>query len=466
MEPERQAAPEPVVAPQATPAGVGPIAAGPVGAGPVVGGFAGFGNAPVRPSSAAHVLALQRAAGNQAVSNLIQRDDKEKTPVTGAGDFGISGGEPQTGGTVTAKPDGDGVRAESPDVKYQPAKVWLNEGKTLEGSQNFGFVQNLVSSTRGATYRRGGDPAGDITSEPREGHGKAYDAVSDPTDDTKIHKGVFAPFYWPPSSMNDENVQAAPAETDPAAHDKPGFTLPAKVDDGRLTEFTGADSFKLGVAVKKGDAVYTLKAFDWSVPWDVKVDKDLNGAGKAVQSSEVQNLLKDGPDTSLGAKDWSLKPKSGDVFEGFSTQAEAMKRSPAELLNWIHKAAQYDQLSYQNICAALDAKAPSLSVDITCDTTHVNFGKDILSASVLRDGNLIRSEGGIRLNNGESHSLSLSWADAFGSAANIKPGTVLKVELYVTANNWEVGHGFMSPFSGSSPQLTPGDGRYKVSVSL
>ena len=99
------------------------------------------------------------------------------------------------------------MRAESPDVKYQPAKVWLQEGKTLGGSQNFGFVQNLVTSTRGAVWRRGGDPAGEITANQREGQGKAYDAVSDPNDDTKIHKAVFAPFYWPPSSMNDDNVE-------------------------------------------------------------------------------------------------------------------------------------------------------------------------------------------------------------------------------------------------------------------
>ena len=46
------------------------------------------------------------------------------------------------------------------------------------------------------------------------------------------------------------------------------------------------------------------------------------------------------------------------------------------------------------------------------------------------------------------------------------PGTVLKVELYVTKESWEVGHGFMSPFSSTSPQLTPGDGRYKIKVSL
>ena len=415
------------------------------------------------------VLAMQRSAGNQAVTALLQRQEEatqEKTPVAGAGDFGVSGGEPQVGGNVTAKPDGDGVRAESPDVKYTPAKVWLQEGKTLGGSQNFGFVQNLVTSTRGAVYRRGGDPAGDITSEPREGHKKAYDAVSDPNDDTKINKRVFPPFYWPPGSINDENVAGSPAETDPVAHDQPGFTLPAKKDDGRLTEFTGSDQFKLGVAVKKGDAVYTLKAFDWSVPWDIKVDQSLNGAGKAVQSKEVQDLLKDGPDTGLGEKDWSLRPGSGDVFEGFSTQAEAMKRSPKELLNWIGKARQFDQLSYQNICAALDSKAPSVTVDINCDTTHVNFGPDVLSASVLRDGQLIKSESGLRLNSGESTSLSLSWADAVGSAANIQAGTVLKVELYVTKERWEVGHGFMSPFNSTSPQLTPGDGRYTIAVSL
>ncbi len=454
MESEHAAVPQPEVA--------APAAAPAVGG----GGGAPLGALLAGPMTPARVLSMQRSAGNSAVTTLLQRQEKEKTPVAGPGDFGVSGGDPQVGGNVTAKPDGDGVRAESPDVKYTPAKVWLQEGKTLGGSQNFGFVQNLVTSTRGAVYRRGGDPAGDITSEPREAHKKAYDAVSDPNDDSKINKRVFPPFYWPPGSINDENVAGSPAETDPVAHDQPGFTLPAKEDDGRLTEFVGSDQFKLGVAVKKDAAVWTLRAFDWSVPWDMKVDQSLNGAGKAVQSKEVQDLLKDGPDTSLGEKDWSLRPGSGDVFEGFSTPAEAMKRSPKELLNWIGKARQFDQLSYQNICAALDSKAPSVTVDINCDTTHVNFGKDILSASVLRDGQLIKSESGLRLNSGESTSLSLSWADAFGSAANIQAGTVLKVELYVTKERWEVGHGFMSPFNSTSPQLTPGDGRYTITVSL
>jgi hypothetical protein len=454
VEAEHAAAPQPEVAASAA----APAALGAAPLGPVAG-----------PLTPARVLAMQRGAGNAAVTAMLQRQEatKDKTPVAGAGDFGVDGGAPKVSGSATAKPDGaDLVRAESPDVKYEPAKVWLKEGKELGGSQNFGFVQNLVTSTRGAVWRAGGKPDGEVTANTREGRSKAYDAVSDPKDDAKLHPSVYAPFYWPPSSMNDENVEANPAQTDPAAHDQPGFSLPVKNNGGRLTEFVGADQFKLGVAVKKGDAVWTLRAFDWSVPWDMEVDDNLNGAAKALQSSEVKDLLRDGPDTALGEKDWSLKPNSGDVFEGFATQAEAMKRTPKELLNWIHKAKQYDPRSYANIVSALDAKAPDVTVDITCDTTHVNFGKDVLSASVLRDGTLIRSEGGIRLDSGESHSLTLGWSEAFGSASTLTSGTVLKVELFVTENRWEIGHGFMAPFNGSSPQLTPGDGRYKVKVSV
>ncbi len=423
------------------------------------GGAGGFSPQSMTPAA---VLALQRSAGNSAVSSMLMRVDK--TPVAGAADFGISGGEPQSSGTVTAKPvDGEMVRAESPDVKFAQAKVWLQDDKTLEGSQNFGFIQNLVSSNRGTVYRRGGDPAGDFVAELHDGHGKAWDAVSDPKDDSKTNKGVFAPFYWPPSTITDDNVSGDPATTDPNAHDQPGFSMPTEHEGGRITEFKGEDKFKLGVGVKKGDATHMLKAHDWSVPWAIQVGKDLNGAGKAIASSQVQDPLRDGPDASL--KNWSLEKGSGQVWEGFATQEEAMQRSASQLMDWLLIAKDHDAVSYGNICAALDAKAPSISVKINCDTTDSNFTDDVLSASVLRDGALVKSEGGIKMNNGNDHTVSVGWAEAFGSAANIKGGMVLKVELYVTAESFEVGHGFMPPFKGTSPMLTPRDGRYTISVS-
>ena len=54
---------------------------------------------------------------------------------------------------------------------------------------------------------------------------------------------------------------------------------------------------------------------------------------------------------------------------------------------------------------------------------------------------MVRSEGSIKLNNGESKSLALSSSEAFGSASTLTPGTMLKVELYVTESSSEVGRG-------------------------
>jgi hypothetical protein len=447
VEPQRESVPAPEIA---------PAAAGP--AAPAAAAM-GFGPGSMTPAA---VLALQRSAGNSAVSSMLMRQDK--TPVTGAADFGISGGEPQASGTVTARPvAGDMVRVESPDVKFSQASVWLQDDKTLQGSQNFGFIQNLVSSDRGTVYRRGGDPAGEFVAEMHDGHGKAWDAVSGDKDG-EVNKGVFAPFYWPPSTITDENVSGDPAKTDPAAHDQPGVSMPAEHEGGRVTEFKGEDKFKLGVGVKKGDAVHMLKAHDWSVPWAVQVGKDLNGAGKAIASSPVQDALRDGPDPSL--KNWSLEKGSGQVWEGFATPEEANKRTASQLLDWLLIAKDHDPVSYQNICAALDSKAADVKVTVTCDTTHANFSNDAVSLQVLRDGTLIRTEGGLSMNNGDTHTMSLGWGEAFGSAANIKGGMVLKVEAFVTGNNWEIGHGFMPPFKGSSPQLTPGDGKYHVSVAI
>ena len=200
------------------------------------------------------------------------------------------------------------VRAESPDVKFSPAKVWLQDDKTLGGSQNFGFIQNLVSSNRGTVYRRGGDPAGDFVAELHDGHGKAWDAVSDRTTTPKSTRACSTPFYWPPSTITDDNVSGDPAD-DRSGRPRPArrSACPPSTRAGAVTEFKGEDKFKLGVGVKKGDAVHMLKAYDWSVPWGVQVGKDLNGAGKAIASSQVQDPLRDGPDTTPE----ELEPREG-----------------------------------------------------------------------------------------------------------------------------------------------------------
>jgi hypothetical protein len=412
----------------------------------------------------ARVLALQRTAGNRAVANLLQRDDTPKTPVAGAGDFGVSGGVPVATGTTRVFPDADNtVTIQAPRVELD-GQAWVKDGKELGGSAYLGVIQNLVSSDRATVYRHGGDPNGDIVAEIHRGEANKWDAASDPATKGKTAQ-AFAPFYWQPGSIDDTNTEKTPAKPTRLGTpwDQPDFSMKVNNGPGRVTQFKGHDTFKMGLAVKKDSTVYMLTGTEWTVSWDAQVDASLNGAGKAVQTQAIQDLLKDGPDASL--KDWSLADDAGHVFEGFSTPAEAMKRTPSQLLNWIFAAREHDQTSYQNICTALDSMNPTLTVKIACDTTDGLIGRDLMSASVLRNGALVKSVGNIQLKSGESEELHLSWSEAMGSAAALTPGTAMTVVLNVGADRLESAGNIAFPFKGSAT-LTPGTGKYLVSLSL
>ncbi len=412
----------------------------------------------------ARVLALQRTVGNQAVTALLSRDDvPTPTPVTGAGDFGHSGGAPVSSGSVTATPNGsDKVRVQAPSVALD-GEAWLKKDKTLGTTAYIGIVQNLVHSDRGAVYRHGGDPNGEITAEHHTAEGNKRDAVSDPTNPSQ--PGTFAPFYWKPGTIDDSNVEGNAAK---ATHlgtpmDQPEYSMPVSDGPGRITSFKGHDNFKMGMAVKNEAAIHMLTGSEWSVSWDVAVDASMNGSGKAVQTKAIQDLLKDGPDPNL--KDWSLAPGAGSAFEGFSTVALAMQRTPAQLLGWLFAARDHDPTSYKNICAALDAKAPDLTVAIHCDTTDSYTSKDSVIANVTRNGGLVRTEAGIHLNNGEDHVLKVGWADAFGGAAGITAGMAIGVELMIGSDGISAIATLPFPYNGSRA-LAPGTGKYNVKLTV
>jgi len=417
--------------------------------------------------SPARVIALQRTVGNRAVSALLQRDDTQKTQAAGPGDFGVSGGVPSGAGTATASPGANNtVTAKSAKVTLD-GEAWLQDGKTLDQSAYFGVIQNLVTSNRGAQYRHGGDPNGEIVAEPHSGEAGKWDAAIDPQKDAKGNDKpqTFAPFYWVPGNIDANHTKENHAKPTRLGTpwDQPEFSMPVNNGPGRLTSFKGQDVFKMGLAVKKDASVWMLTGNQWTVSWDIPVDASLNGAGKAVETQKIKDLLKDGPDPSL--KDWSLDPKAGSAFEGFSTEAEAMKRTPGELLNWIFAAKSYDQVSYRNICAALDNKNPNFAIDIACATTDATFGSDVLSASVKRNGALVKSEGGIRLNNGESHTINVSWSDMIGSAGGLTPGMAITVELYVGGDSAQATASFAFPFKGSQ-SVKPASGDYGITLSL
>ncbi len=217
------------------------------------------GSAPLTPLlgalSPARVIALQRTVGNRAVSALLQRDDAQKTHAGGPGDFGVSGGVPSGSGTATASPGGGNtVTAKSAKVTLD-GEAWLLDGKQLGTSAYFGVIQNLVSSNRGAQYRHGGDPNGEIVAEPHSGEASKWDAAIDPQKDAKGNDKpqTFAPFYWQPGNIDDSNDKSNHAKPTRLGTpwDQPEFSMPVQNGAGRLTAFKGQDVFKMGLAVKK-----------------------------------------------------------------------------------------------------------------------------------------------------------------------------------------------------------------------
>ena len=423
------------------------------------------GSSPHGALTPARVVALQRTVGNRAVGAILAREKPEPTPAAGPGDFGFSGGTPSASGATTAAPNGaDKVKALAPKVTLD-GQAWLKEGKTI-GTAYVGIVQNLAHSDRAAVYRHGGDANGEITAEHHLAQGNKWDAVNDPAAAAKNEMApqTFAPFYWQPNNIDDQNTETNKAGVTRLGtpFDQPEFSMPVQDGAGRITEFKGKDTFKTGIGVKKGDTTWMLNGSEWSVNWNVPVDATLSGAGKAIESAVIKDLIKDGPDPSL--KDWSLKPGAGSAFEGFSTVDLAMKRTPAELLKWLFAARDHDPTSYKNICGALDAKAPELKVKVACETTDSSFHADSVTTTVKRNGAVVKIDSGHSLNNGDSTTVTVAWADAFGSAAGLTPGTAIGVELLIGAD--VQGMTTMPfPFSGSA-QLTPGGGKYTVSLSL
>jgi hypothetical protein len=451
MEGEHQALPEPAPAHTgAAPAAAMAPAPG-AGMGPPVGGL----------TTPAAVLALQRTAGNAAVTRaLLAREEQEKTKVASAGDFTATGGEPTADGvtTVTKDPeDATKAKAVAPKVTM-PATVKLKEGKTLEETGKLGHIQNLTSSTRGGTYRKGGDPQGEIVSQHREGRANRRDAASDRDDDSKIHPGALFPFYWPPVNI-DDNAVNLPVDTKADTYDQPEFKMPIESEGGgRLTNFVGQDNFLLAAAVKTSYGIFKFDAFTWSANWDVAVDKDSNGAGKALEKAKAK--LGESPDETL--EDWSLRPGSSDVWEAFATVDEAMKRSPAELLQWVGGARAHDPVSHRNIVTALNAKNPAFTATFTCVKTHDTVGRDTVHVKASSGGDTYKTAT-VKLKEREPHELSFTLAELFGSADAIGPSTQVTLEISHVDSGEEATASFRMT---GSKELTVGSGTYTAAMTV
>ena len=202
--------------------------------GPPIGGL----------TTPAAVLALQRSAGNAAVTRaLLARDEaktEEKTKVTGAGDFLPSGGEPQGEGVTTVTKDpGDATKARALAPKVtMPASVKLKPGKTLgkrpasTATSRTSPPPRAAAPTARAATRRARSSASTARGAPT-----AATPPATPPTTRRSTRARPSPFYWPPVPI-DDNAENVAVET------KDGHARPARVQDADRERGRAADELR------------------------------------------------------------------------------------------------------------------------------------------------------------------------------------------------------------------------------
>ena len=121
----------------------------------------------------------------------------------------------------------------------------------------------------------------------------------------------------------------------------------------------------------------------------------------------------------------AIQAESEAALAHFATPQQALAHPPAELLDHLLPAQAADPAIHAAICAALDALAPRVAVRVTCTAAaaptalrlHVRgpAGGEAVGTTELGPGFLV--------------TLELAFADAFGAAAAIGPGSALVLRL-------------------------------------
>lgn len=358
------------------------------------------GFSPAAPRTPAGVLALQRSAGNAAVTELLSRkkkpdpaDPAASTTVTG-NDVEFTGGVPTLTGTTEVKPANVGAgstRVFGPTMSVK-AEVSLKSGVELETGLAVGYIQTMTQADRVAVYTSDGTPSGQKLVEEHVSvlMGKTQDAAGHFQEDKNrnLVKGpdgrpVFERDAGPPWFASPGVLDDAAKTQSPQASDHPSFPVPLEVKDpkgnvAKLAQTKGAESFQIALAIKDGQAApIKLAITNWGLDWTTTVDPNLHtGTGNKGQvAPAIGPFAGVGDGTGLTHTDaisWRA-PQSDD---------EAMAMSSRELLTALPPARQNDADAYGRIARALRAKNPAFSVTVHCEEDDSYTGGDDIEVSV------------------------------------------------------------------------------------
>jgi hypothetical protein len=375
---------QPAPAPQVS----APVSA-PGEAAPMAAGFS-----PAAPRTPKGVLALQRKAGNAAVTQLLSRkkkldpnDPAASTTVT-SNDVEFTGGVPTLTGTTEVKPANVGAgstRVFGPTMSVK-AEVSLKSGVELESGVTVGYIQTMTQADRVAVYTSDGTPGGQKLVEEHvsvlmgktqdaAGHfqeDKNHNMVKGPDGRPVFERNVGPPWFDSPGVLDD----AAKTQS-PSATDHPSFPIPTEVKDpkgnvAKLAQTKGAESFQIALAIKDGAAApIKLAITNWGVDWTTTVDPNVHtGTGNKGQVVPALGAF-------AGVGDGTGLTHSDAVsWRAPQNDEEAMAMSSRELLTALPPARQNDADAYARIARALRAKNPAFSVTVHCDEDDSYVGGD------------------------------------------------------------------------------------------
>jgi hypothetical protein len=336
--------------------------------------------------------------------------------------FVVTGGPPQLSGVTTAAPRTDvgQVFVQGPRIE-QRVDVALASGVTLgQGvSVDVGPIQTLLGSERVGVYRRGGDPGGPIMAEDRGVVGVTRDSGwhVDPAS-RQVVSSFPAPWY-----ANHYGLLDAYPSHEVRWDDRPGIYLrPALAgDEATLTEVRGADRFVTSISAKRGDQLVHLRTYQWSVPWDVRIDQTTaTGQGRAGQVTEGGAMT---------------MPRGTDIVAGhdhryirYADHDSAMAAPALELFRALGPALAEDRAAAATIAGALRAKNPAFRFNFFIQSKSNVVGDDAIELTIA--GSLERRES-IRGGTGATRAVTFHLLDVF-NPDSIRAGSQLRFSARAT----------------------------------
>jgi hypothetical protein len=367
----------------------------------------------------------------------------------------LSNPNPTFTGNVKASAQGSDIVLDAPEISIS-ANTTIDAAPGTEGWDAMGVgpridigpTQSVLGSNRSGVYHVGGDPAGAVVGEEKSAvHGPVRDAQTDPKS-KKVAPNVVAPWYALPTPFSD-------GQRTGTVHyfDQPGTSFPSKLNEGVLTETKGEDSFITSIAAKSDKLALThLHQYEWSVPWQMRIDHSGSGAGLAATGKETKAI----PPTLDGP----IAGEKEETWIAFNSVADAVKQPTQVLLRYLAPAKTNDPAAYATILQALKQKKPMMSITVTVEKKdNVLFGDDV----IVGVGEVEFKVGS--LGNGQSGSAAFDLWQIFLDPGRIDASSVVVVRVtHSGVVSDEMGRlPIRYPFIPDKPaQVRVGSGRYSV----